>query len=338
MKIWVDLATAPQVLFMQPLIAEMRTRGHEVLITTRDFTETMDLADRCGLDHKPIGAHGGKTMIGKVTANIQRAAHLARLVGQQHVSRAVSHGSLGQAIAAASLRLPMITLGDYEGQPGAHLVCRVARRVIVPGVFCKTHLRRYGVTDAKLAFYPGIKEQVYLAAFNPDPAFRDSLGIPGESIVVTMRPPSTVSAYHRFRNIVFNETLSYVADHANTVVVLLPRGIEQRGEYAGLGLSNVMIPRAVVDGPQLVYWSDLVIGAGGTMNREATVLGTPVYTEFQGMSGSVDEYLIKQGKMMRVVDSIDIPKIKVCKKQPIDGMPWKESTSLVREVVDKILL
>ena len=79
---------------MQPLIAEMSRRGHKLLITTREFSETIGLADRCGLDHTPIGAHGGKTMFGKVTANIERAARkltaLAHLVRSHHVSIAVS--------------------------------------------------------------------------------------------------------------------------------------------------------------------------------------------------------------------------------------------------------
>ena len=337
MKIWVDLASAPQVLFMQPLIAEMRRRGHEVLITTREFTETIGLADHCSLDHTPIGAHGGKTFLGKVIANFQRAARLAYLVRPQHISLAVSQGSIVQALVTAWLRIPMIATGDYEGQPGNHIVCRVARRLIVPDVFCKAHLRRYGAKDAKIVSYSGIKEQVYLAAFKPDLAFRNRLGIPNESIIATMRPPSTVSAYHRFRNTVFDETLTYVAGHARTVVVLLPRGVEQQSEYAGFGLPNVIIPSEIVDGPQLVYSSDLVVGAGGTMNREATILGTPVYTQFQGLSGSVDEYLIKQGKMIRVVDRVDIPKIKVCKKQPTYGESWKQGADLVHEVVDKIL-
>jgi uncharacterized protein len=338
MRIWVDMATAPQVHFMQPIVAEMRRRGHEVLITTREFSETVDLADRRGLDHTPIGAHGGKTMLGKGFANFERAARLARLVGSQHVSLAVSHGSIGQAITPAWLRIPMVALGDYEGQPGDHIVCRVARRLIVPEVFCKANLRRYGATDAKILTYPGIKEQVYLSAFKPDPTFRDGLGIPVENILVTMRPPSTVSAYHRFTNSVFDQTLMYVAGHAGTSVILLPRNAEQRQEYGSLSLPNVRIPREVVDGPQLVFWSDLVAGAGGTMNREATVLGTPVYSEFQGQRASVDDYLIKQGKMVRVVDSAHIPSIRVCKKQPIDGEPWRRGTGLAAQVVDLILL
>lgn len=337
MKIWIDLATAPQVLFMQPLIAEMRTRGHEVFITTRDFTETVELANRSGLEHVSIGAHGGGTMLGKITANFQRAARLTQLIQSQQIALAVSHGSISQSLVAARLRVPFVVLGDYEGQPNAHFIYRVAKRIIVPGVFKKANIYRYGATDAKIVSYSGIKEQVYLATFKPDPAFRAKLGIPVETIIATMRPPSTVSAYHRFENTIFDDTLSYIAGHASTVVVLLPRGVEQKQTYAGLGLPNVLIPNEVVDGPQLVYCSDLVVGAGGTMNREATVLGTPAYTQFQGLRSSVDDYLISQGKMMRVVDKIDIPNIKVCKKPSIQGEPWKQGAGLVREVVDKIL-
>src|SRR5512143_2977735 len=130
MRIWADLSNAPQVLFMQPLVAELRRRGHEVLITTRDFTETIGLADRCGLDHIPIGAHGGRSLFGKVIANFWRAACLANLVRSQHISLAVG-SSFGQAVAAAWLRLPMVALGDYEGQPGNHVTFRIAGRIIV---------------------------------------------------------------------------------------------------------------------------------------------------------------------------------------------------------------
>lgn len=337
MKIWVDLVNAPQVLFMQPIIAELRKRDHEVLITTRDFTETINLANRYCPDHVIVGAHGGKTMIGKVIANLHRAAKLARLIVLRHISLALSHGSISQAITSTMLSIPTVAIGDYEGQPGNHFVCRVIKKLIVPDVLCKTHLHRYGLTDTKVASYPGIKEQVYLASFSPDPAFRDWLGFSDNRIIVAMRPPSEVSAYHRFRNTVFDETLRYVAGNPNTFVVLLPRGVEQRDEYTRFDLKNVFIPQEVIDGPQLVYWSDLVIGAGGTMNREATVLGTPVYTQFQGLAGSVDQHLIKQGKMVRVIDPDDIPSIKICKKQPAENEPWKQGKGLASIIVDKIL-
>ena len=337
MKIWVDLANSPQVLFIQPLIVEMKRRGHEVFITTRNFTETIGLADHFGLEHTPIGTHGGKTMLGKALANITRAMQLTRFARLQHVSLAVS-SSYSQAIATTLLHTPMVALGDYEGQPANHIICRIAKKFIVPNVFNKANLYHYGATNSKILSYSGIKEQAYLADFKPDPIFREKLGIPVKSILATMRPPSRVSSYHRFNNTVFDETVKYVTSYTDTVVVLLPRGAEQRHEYAALGLSNLIIPSEVIDGPQLVYSSDLVIGAGGTINREATVFGTPVYTQFQGRSGSVDEYLISQGKMTRVVDRADIPTIKISRKRPIMGEPWKRGAGLVQEIVDKILL
>jgi uncharacterized protein len=314
----------------------LRKRGHEVLITARNFTETISLADRCGLDYIPVGAHGGKTMIGKAMALFQRAIRLALLARSQHVSFATS-SSFSQALAAPLARLPLVIIGDYEGQPGHYIICRVARRLIVPNSFDKSHLLRYGAKESQIVSYSGIKEQVYLASFTPDPAFRERLGIPDNAILVTMRPPSEVSAYHRFKNTVFDDTVRYIARHDNTVAVLLPRGAEQREYYTGFRLPNVVIPKEVLDGPQLVYWSDLIVGAGGTMNREATVFNTPVYTQFQGMPGSVDQNLIAQEKMCRVVDIADIASIKVCKKQPVDGEPWKQGARLVNEVVDLIL-
>jgi predicted glycosyltransferase len=337
MKIWVDLANAPQVLFMHPLIVEMKKRGYEVIVTTRKFTETIGLADRLGLDHIPIGSHGGKTMFGKAVANVMRAMQLTRLARSPRVFLAVS-SSYSQAIASVLLHIPMIALGDYEGQPANHIICRIAKRFIVPNVLNKANLYRYGATDKKILSYSGIKEEAYLANFEPDPGFREKLGIPVENILATMRPPSRVSTYHRFDNTVFDQTVKYVTGCPNTVVVLLPRGSEQRHEYDTFGLPNLIMPSEVIDGPQLVYCSDLVIGAGGTMNREATVFGTPVYTQFQGKRGSIDEHLISQGKMARVVDIADIPGINVCKKRLVEGEPWKKGSGLVQEIVDKILM
>jgi predicted glycosyltransferase len=102
-------------------------------------------------------------------------------------------------------------------------------------------------------------------------------------------------------------------------------------------LANVLIPKEVLDGPNLVYYSDLVIGAGGTMNREATVLGTPVYTVFKGRLGSVDQYLIESGKMVRIENASDTSKIDYCNKTYTGYGSWSQGKDLVNEVVDKIL-
>lgn len=337
MKIWIDMVTSPQVLFLRPIIAELQKRGYELILTTRHSTETVPLADRYGFAHTVIGIHGGGTLIGKGMAIALRAVKLINFTRHHAISLAISHGSYSQALAAGWDHIPMVAFQDYEGHPANHILCRVVKRVLVPNVFSKTNLKRYGASEAKIVSYGGLKENIYLSEFIPDPLFCEKVGIPSRKIIVTMRPPNLVATYHRFKNSLFDELLYFVLSHSNTFVVLLPRGSEQYRRYEKLGFSNVLIPSHVLDGPNLIFHSDLVIGAGGTMNREATVLETPVYTAFKGMLGSVDQHLIRAGKMVRIEDRTDIPKIKVCKKPKTASFPWKEKKDLVNEVVDKML-
>jgi len=336
-KIWIDIVTSPQVLFLCPIIAELEKRGYELLITTRHSTETVPLAERYRLAHTVIGAHGGGTLIGKGTAIALRAVKLISFVRHHTISLAVSHGSYSQALAAGWLHIPMVAFQDYEGHPANYILCRVVKRILVPNVFSKANLYRYGASEAKIESYSGLKENIYLAEFVPDPTFLETAGIPSQEIIVTMRPPNLVATYHRFKNPLFDELLNYISSHSNTFVVLLPRGSEQHRRYEGLGLSNVLIPNHVLHGPNLIYHSDLVVGAGGTMNREATVLETPVYTVFKGRPGSVDQHLIRSGKMVRIEDSTDFSKIKICKKPKAASTSWSKRQDLVNEVVDKIL-
>ncbi len=336
MMIWVDIATSPQVLFMRPIIAALQQLGHEVLITTRNSTETVELADRLGLRHHVVGAHGGATMLGKSFSIVSRAIKLVRLVRSHGTSLAVSHGSYSQALVAGLTRIPMVTIEDYEGHPGLHAVCRIARKILVPNTFDKANLYVYGAVDAKIESYSGLKEEVYLSYFTPDPTFMETTGIDPQRIVITMRPPNLVAAYHRFENPLFDELLEYVVNFPNTFVVLLPRGGEQRRYYQAMKLPNVLIPRQVLDGPNLIYHSDLVIGAGGTMNREAAVLEVPVYTLFKGRLGSVDQHLIRSGRMVRVENRLDIEKIALCKRTKNPPNPDR-SRRLAEEIANKIL-
>lgn len=337
MKIWIDMATSPQVLFFRPIIAELQKRGHELLMTTRHCAETVPLADSYGFTHTVMGAHGGKTLMGKGAAIALRTVRLTRFARPHAISLAVSHGSFSQALAAGWLSIPSVVFADYEGHPAEGITCCTASKILVPNVFCKANLFHHGASEDKIETYGGLKENVYLAGFVPDPMFLETTGIPAQKIVVTMRPPNLAATYHRFENPLFDELLNYVLSHPNTFVVLLPRGSEQRRKYEGMGLTNLLIPDEVLDGPNLIYHSDLVIGAGGTMNREATVLGTPVYSVFKGRLGSVDRYLISSGKMARIEDSTDVSKIKIRKKPKTTSAPWRAGQELLDEVIEKTL-
>ena len=303
MRIWVDLTNSPHVLVMRPLIEVMREDGHELEVTARDFAQTLELCERFGIEHTAIGRHRGERLLSKGLGLFSRSAALARWARGRRFDVAIGHGSNDVSLAAAALRIPSATAFDYEFAAQQHHVnCRLCRVVMVPEAIPPERLVRYGAKPRKLRRYAGLKEEYYLADFVPDEAVLGELGIERARPLVVVRTPPEVSLYHRFENPLFRRMLERLAeDDAQTVV--LPRTREQRDELRSLG--PFIVPERAVDAQSLVAFADLVISAGGTMNREAVALGTPVYTTFEGRLGAVDEALLREGRLRRLTDPDD---------------------------------
>ncbi len=296
MRVWVDLTNAPHVLVLRPIIAALRARGIEVEVTARDFAQTLALSDRLGIEHTAIGAHAGRGMGGKALGLARRSVALMRWArGRPRFDLALGHGSNDVTVAAAALRIPSSTMFDYEWAAMQHQVnCRLARAVVVPDAIPPERLYRYGARG-KIRAYPGLKEEYYLADFEPEPTVLDDLGLdPSEPIVVVRTPPA-VSLYHRFENPLFSAVLERVRA---AQAVVLPRTPEQRAELVAAG--GFVVPEGAVDAQSLIAYADLVVSAGGTMNREAVALGTPVYTVFEGRLGAVDERLLAEGRLRQL--------------------------------------
>jgi len=300
-RVWVDLTNSPHVLVMRPLIERMRAAGHEVEVTARDFAQTLELCARFGIDHTAIGRHRGGRRSSKAVGLAARSLALARWARGRRFDIAVGHGSNDVTVAARLLRLPSATAFDYEWAKAQHTVnCRLARAVVVPDAIPPERLAPYGATDRKLRRYPGLKEEYYLADFEPDPAVLDELGLDGAAPLAVVRTPPEVSLYHRFASSLFAQVLERLR---GTQTVVLPRTDEQRSELARGGL---IVPERAIDAQSLVAFADLVVSAGGTMNREAVALGTPVYTTFAGRLGAVDERLVEEGRLRRLEDPAQV--------------------------------
>ena len=335
MKVWVDIATPPQALFFCPIVTRTKKYGHVVVITTRDFSQTAALADQLGFSHITIGHHGGDSLLGKGWVILKRALSLAAFARQHEFDLAVSHNSYAQVLAASFLRLPCATMMDYEHQPANHLAFRLADKLIVPEAFPDESLRRFGVSERCVERYAGVKEDIYLADFTPTSHFMEERGLPPDKVIATVRPPATMATYHNFENPLFERVVDYLLDHSEVFMVFLPRVPEQERRFRERQWDRVLIPQDAIDGPNLIYHSDLVISGGGTMNREAAVLGTPAYTVFKGPMAAVDRYLIESGRLQLVAEQEDISKISIQKKQrqTLDiGKPH-----LLDEIVDMIL-
>lgn len=296
MRVWVDLTNSPHVLVLRPVIEVLRARGAEVQVTARDFAQTVALCERHGIDATVIGRHRGGRLAAKGLGLLDRSTALARWARGRRFDLAFGHGSNDVTVAAALLRIPRATMFDYEWATVQHTVnCRLGDAVVVPDVIPPERLGRYGARR-KLRPYPGLKEEYYLADLVPDPAVLDELGLDPAAPLAVVRTPPAVALYHRFENDVFAEALRRLRDQGQ--VVVLPRTPDQREELARFG--GVVVPERAIDAPSLIAFADLVVSAGGTMNREAVALGTPVYTTFEGRLGAVDEHLIAEGRLRRL--------------------------------------
>jgi predicted glycosyltransferase len=218
---------------------------------------------------------------------------------------ALGHGSNDVTVAAALLRVRSATTFDYEWATVQHNVnCRLARAVVVPDAIPPERLYRYGARG-KIRAYPGLKEEYYLADFEPDPAVLDELELDRGSPIAVVRTPPEVSLYHRFENDLFPQVLERLR---GTQTVVLPRTAEQRSELLTTG--GLIVPEQAIDAQSLVAYADLVVSGGGTMNREAVALGTPVYTVFEGRLGAVDERLIADGRLKRLGGAEEVQLVK----------------------------
>jgi uncharacterized protein len=337
MRIWIDLANSPHVPFFGALIPEFVARGNQVEITARDFAQTVELAAKAGMTPHVIGGHGGGSITGKAGNLVGRAAALRKWARDRGFDLAVSHNSYAQIAASAALGIKTVTLMDYEHQPANHLAFRLASRVIVPRAFPAAELRKYGASLRKVKRYEGTKEDVYLADFAPDPAFSDvlrKLGVASEDVLVVVRPPAREALYHRFENELFDELLVRLSSRNEAKIVLLPRSDAQRLEYEKRGWPNMIMPRAALDGANLIAAADLVISAGGTMNREAAALGVPAVSLYAGKWAAIDEELVKEGRLKRISSREAFASVQIAKKE---GLRPRRATQVRQEIVKLIL-
>jgi predicted glycosyltransferase len=340
MRVWVDCTAAAHPLVLRPIVRTLERGGHQVAITTREYGQTTGILDRLGLDYEVVGRHAGAGTAAKGLAVARRSAALARWARGRGFDLGLAHGSVDIAVVGALLRIPTVQMQDYEHAGFQRkLSWGLARRVLVPDAIPLDRLERAGAKPEKVSRYPGLKEDYYLADFEPSPEVLSALGL-GElgiesgrgddRILAVVRPPPETSAYHA-DNPLYERVLDRLAGDPAAVAVVIPRTEHQRQAAMSRGEPSLVVPERAVDAQSLIAYADLVVSAGGTMNREAVALGTPVYTIFTGAMGAVDERLIAEG-LLRPLD--DAAAIELRKR---DGPPGVRTPRDPQVLVDAIL-
>jgi predicted glycosyltransferase len=333
-KIWIDLDNSPHVPFFRPIIKELDKQGIKVVVTARDCFQVIGLAELFGLRYKKIGRHYGEKKILKIIGTIYRSLQLLPNAIHEKPSLSVSHGSRSQLIAAFLLGIPTVVIRDYEHSKGVGFIS--PKWTIIPEAISNN---AKSLNEERILSYPGLKEDVYVFDYRPNPEIKKKLGLRERNIVVTIRPPATEAHYHNPESEkLFIATVDFLASVKNVCLVILPRNEIKQKRFVKKRWATecksgkIIVPDFVVNGLDLIWYSDFVISGGGTMNREAAALGVPVYSIFRGKIGAVDQYLSDSGRLTLIKSVEEIErKIKIAKRLRLENPEYGN-----RDTIEKI--
>ena len=314
-KVWIDLENSPHVPFFAPIIKELEKRDCEVVLTARDCFQVCELADMAGFKYKTIGHHYGKHRLAKVAGLGIRVLQMTPWILREKPAIGVSHGSRSLMALCAMAGIPSITIADYEyadHRLAKFLGSAQNKWIMTPDVVPADIFEKDGLPGDHILHYPGIKEDVYTPFFEPNPSLNDVLGLQPADIVVTIRPPATEAHYHNPESEkLLAEVFQLLGANPRAKVVLVPRTPKQEAELRQanrelFAAGRIIVPKHAVDGLDLIWYSDVVISGGGTMNREAAALGIPVYSLFRGTMGAVDKHLAATGRLVLLESVADV--------------------------------
>jgi len=337
-KIWIDLENSPHVPFFAPIIEELEKRGYSLLVTARDRLQVCELADLLHLTYKRVGHHYGKHRLLKIAGLGVRTLQLLPIILRESPDLALSHMSRSQVLLSAILRIPSLAIGDYECAGGVTFIHPTW--CMAPEVIPNDALKRL---KAPILKYPGIKEDVYVPRFRPDPSIRAHLRVNGDHVLVTLRPPAEEAHYHNADSTeLFAAAIEFLSKAPHVKMVVLPRNEKQKVSIRKLwpdlcASGKIIIPQYVLDGLNLIWFSDLVISGGGTMNREAAALRVPVYSIFRGPIGAVDRYLAGNGRLVLLKSAADVRSKIVLARRQLPDKPDNLERPALQRIIDHIV-
>ena len=247
---------------------------------------------------------------------------------------ALSHNSYAQIVAARAMGTPAVTAMDFEHQPANHLAFRLADTIILPEVLPPQIVRQQGAAPHKTVWYPGLKEELYIGDFEPDETVLHKVGIPDRPrTLAVLRTPPSRALYHPRKNPLFENALRTICACPDTVCIVLTRHPEQIAPLEALGLRNCVIPRKAVDARSLIYAADMMVGAGGTMTREASLIGIPTWSVFAGKQPAVDRWLERKGLLLRLTDPEQLSRVGPRRNEPRSPDELRQRAAVIEDVL-----
>lgn len=293
MKIWFDLTNSPHVHFFREMIHELETEGHEIVVTSRDQANTVDLMKLYGIEYYLIGGFYGKKLSHKIWGNVKRVQELVKFIKKEKVDVGISQSSFTSAIAGSLAKIPTIYTNDNEHAWGNKVSFLFAKHIFIPEFISTEKVTNFFVKKRKVSQYPGVKEGIYLwhnylNTTNHNTALQRSK--------IFYRPEPYFAQYYKGKTNVFDDSLIELKNLFD--IVILPRDNTQAIHYNDKRFEGITVCDKPLTFDEIAKECRLFIGAGGTMTREMAVIGIPTISVYQDELLDVDRYLIEQGLML----------------------------------------
>ncbi|KUH33655.1 hypothetical protein APY94_05530 [Thermococcus celericrescens] len=302
MKVWIDITNSPHVHFFKGIIRELEKAGHEVLITTREFDGLTGILDMYGFDYYVVGRHGGATLEGKLVAGTERMYRLSKLIVEEKPDLALYKHSAEAPRVAFGLQIPSIGFVDNETAVGQNkLILPYTELLVFPKAIDAYELIRCGADPNGMRPINGFSELSHLYGFVPNRKVLNKLGVRRNEYIVMRTEPVKANYFNGHGKSILEDVIPLLPE---VPIVLFPRTPEQRERFERF--DNVIMPEEPVDSLSLLYYARLMIGAGGTMNREAIALGTPTISTYPGRLLAVTRWLVEKGVKFHSTDPVKV--------------------------------
>ena len=298
MKIWIDLTNSPHVNFFAGMIRELQ-QDHEVLLTCRPLANTIDLLDLNEFSYHVVGKHYGQNKFKKAFGFIVRIWQLYDFLKGKDIDVAISHSSFYSPVVARLLGIRSIYLNDNEHAAGNRISFIFADQIMVPECLELKKVHRQWAKAEKIISYPGVKEGIYLWYYQPNVSSNFKIDNSEYKKSIFIRPEPWTAQYYRGDCNFMDDLLMGLKEKFN--VVMLPRGKNQDAHYRQEKFFGIFVPKKSISLNDIMGNCDLFIGAGGTMTREAAVLGIPTISIYQDKLLDVDKFLIEKGAMIHEI-------------------------------------
>lgn len=347
MRVWIDILTPKQVLFFEALISELaKKKNMELILTSRNYRELNEMLRLHEINTEVIGAHGGGDLKQKLISSAKRIIDLTEYIEETKPDVAVSFSSVEAARVAFGLSIPHVCISDSPHSVAvSKLTVPLSKLLCTPYVIPKNIWTKYGIDKTNIIQYKAIDAYVWLKNFKPNSKVIEQLNIKDkEKAIITLRTEESFAAYLLKRTTIRNYALielikKLASKFSDARVIVVPRYKEQSNFIKSeIDESNVIILDKVIETQSLLYYSDVFIGGGGTMNAEAALLGVPVVSIYPGKTTIVEKFLIKKKLVYRSLKIDDVIRYvqKVLSDKKYKKVQKQRAQILMKEFIDPV--